>query len=260
MSREFLRITLEPGVAIVRMNRPDKRNALSLTLIKDLHEVALELRERIDISAIILAGTDEFFSAGMDLGDPAFSGLLEASLSEQRRLMSLAPGMCQAWEDLEQVTIAAIEGFCLGGGVSIACSLDFRVMAESAHIRAPEIDYGMNMSWGTLPRLTHLVGPARAKQFIILAEAVAAREAHDWGFAQWVCPEREALKTAKEIAEKVASKARAPVCMTKQTVNASVTAFDRAVSHMDRDQFLLSIMNQDSRESIAAFVKKEEKE
>ena len=260
MSREFLRITLDEGIAVVRMNRPDKKNALSLTLIKGLHEVALELRERTDISAVVLAGTDDFFTAGMDIGDPAFSGLLEASLSEQRRLMSLAPRMCQAWEDLEQITIAAVEGFCLGGGVSIACSLDFRVMAESAHIRAPEIDYGMNMSWGTLPRLAHLIGPARAKQLIILAEAVQAREAYAWGFAQWVCPDGEALNTAKEIARKVASKAHAPVCMTKQTVNASVMALDRTVSQMDRDQFLLSIMNHDSRDSIVGFVKKEKRD
>ena len=260
MAPRFLQIALEPPVAVVRINRPEKRNALSLRLLQELHEAARMLRERTDICAVVLTGTKEYFSAGMDLSDPAFSSLAGASLKEQRRCMSYAPRMCSAWEALDQVTIAAIEGFCLGGGVSLTCCLDFRVMAEGAYIQAPEIDYGMNMSWATLPRLVHLMGPARAKQLIILAEKVEARLAHAWGFAQWLCADGSAMQVAKEIAERVGSKPHAPVCMTKATVNAVSTAIDHTASHMDRDQFLLSVSNEESRERIAAFLRKETSE
>ena len=254
MAPQFLQISLEPPIAVVRIERPEKRNAMSLALLRELHDAARELRERTDICAIIMTGTEGYFSAGMDLSDPEFNTLANASLSAKRRLMSYAPRMCRAWEELDQVTIAAIEGFCLGGGVSLACSMDFRVMAESSYIQAPEIEYGMNMSWGTLPRLVHLIGPARTNQLIILAEKVAAHEAHAWGFAQWVCADGSALEMAKSIAGKVAAKPHAPVCMTKQTVNAIAKAFDQTVSHMDRDQFLLSVSDDESGERIASFL------
>ncbi len=254
MEPRFLQSAFEPPVAMVRIHRPEKKNALSLDLLRDFHDVARALRERSDISVVILTGTDGFFSAGMDLSDPALRNIADVPLSEQRRLLSYAPMACRAWEELEQVTIAAIEGFCLGGGVSLACSLDLRVMAESSYVQAPEIDYGMNMSWGTLPRLVHLVGPARTLQMIILAEKVGAREAHAWGFAQWTCEDGDALQTARGIAEKVASKPHAPVCMTKQTVHAIARALDRTASHMDRDQFLLSVLDEESRERVASFL------
>lgn len=260
MPRPFLQVTLEPPIGVVRIDRPEKKNAMSFPVLQELHDAARELRERTDISAVILAGTDTYFSAGMDLSDPELSTLADAPLSEQRKRMSYAPRMCRAWEELEQVTIAAIEGFCLGGGVSLSCSLDFRVMAESSYVQAPEIGYGMNMSWGTLPRLVHLIGPARAKQMIILAEKVGAREAHAWGFAQWVCEDGASLQTARAIAEKVASKPHAAVSMTKQTVNAIVTALDPTASHMDRDQFLLSLWKGETRERISAFLRKSEPE
>ncbi len=256
MAVRFLQVGFKPPICTVRIVRPDKKNALSFDLLRALHDTARHLMERTDLSVVLLTGTDEYFSAGMDLSDPALSTLADVSLSEQRRLLSYAPMACRAWEDLDQVTIAAIEGFCLGGGVSLTCSTDFRVMAESSYIQAPEIDYGMNMSWGTLPRLVHLVGPARTNQLIILAEKVAAREAHAWGFAQWVCEEGAALQKAMEIAEKVAAKPRAPVCMTKQTVNAVAKALDQTASHMDRDQFLLSVLNDESRERISSFLRK----
>lgn len=254
MGGNCLHITYEPRLAIARIDRPEKKNAFSLALIEELHEAAREFRRRTDISAVILTGTKDYFSAGMDIGDPAFHGLPEAPLAEQRRLMAYAPEMCRAWEGLEPVTIAAIEGFCLGGGLSLACSLDFRVMAESSYIRAPEIEYGMNMSWGTLPRLVPLIGPARTKQLIILAEPVGAREAFEWGFAQKVCTDGTALEEARHLAEKVVSRSHVPATMTKQTVNAITTAIDKSVSHMDRDQFLLSILNPDSLRSISGFV------
>jgi enoyl-CoA hydratase/carnithine racemase len=255
MVAEFLQIKYEPPVAVVRIRRVEKRNALSVDLLRALEETARELRERTDVAAVILTGTEEFFSAGMDLSDPALRDLADVSLSEQRRLMSYAPNMCRAWEDLDQVTIAAIEGFCLGGGISLACCLDFRVMAESAYVQAPEIDYGMNMSWGTLPRLVHLIGPARTMQLIVLAEKVDAREALAWGFAQWVSEDGSAVQTARRIAERVGSKPHAPVFMTKQTVNSIAKALDQTASHMDRDQFLLSISNAESRERMASFLR-----
>ena len=105
---------------------------------------------------------------------------------EQRQSVRIGPDLCAAWEALEQVTIAAIEGYCIGGAAALAVSLDFRIAGEGAYLRLPEIALGMNMSWGALPRITALVGPSRAKQFAIFCEPCDSRDALAWGMVDEV--------------------------------------------------------------------------
>ena len=255
---DFFTFEEKGPTAVVTLNSPERKNAMSLSMIRELTTLAEEFNMRTDIKAVVLTGGPGFFSAGMDLTDLAFSDIATASLTEKRKVLGYAPAMCQAWENMVQVTVAAIEGFCLGGGVSLASALDFRVMARSSHIRAPEIDWGMNMSWGTLPRLLHLVGPARAKQLIIFGEDVGAQEALDWGFAQWVVDDGMALEKALKIAGKAAGQPFAPAAMTKQTVNALATALDPLAAHMDRDQFLLSVTDPEAMKRIMSFFQNKE--
>jgi len=244
----------ETGVlAVVTLNRPEKKNAMSLSMIRELNRVAGEFALRPDLKAVVLTGGPEYFTAGMDLSDMASPPLSAASFTEKRKILGYAPAMCRAWEEIPQVTLAAIEGFCLGGGVSLTSSLDFRIMAASSRIRAPEIDLGMNMSWGTLPRLLHLIGPARTKQLVIFGEDVGAEEAFDWGFAQWVTEDGRSLELALDIAEKIIQKPGPAASMTKQTVNALATALDSLASHMDRDQFLLTVKDPDAVKRITSF-------
>ena len=135
---------------------------------------------------------------------------------------------------MEQVTIAAIEGFCIGGGVALAVALDFRIMASNAHIRVPEIGLGMNMSWQSVPRMLHLMGPARTKQAVIMADQrISAEEAYDWGFAQELAEPGKAVDVAMAMAEKVARQPPISVAMTKMTVNRLAYALDDLASHME---------------------------
>jgi enoyl-CoA hydratase/carnithine racemase len=103
-----------------------------------------------------------------------------------RRHLKLGPRLARAWQEMDQITIAAIEGFCIGGGIALAVALDFRVMSRAAHIRIPEIGLGMNMSWQSIPRLLHLMGPARTKQAVILADQrITAEEARPMPGVWW---------------------------------------------------------------------------
>jgi enoyl-CoA hydratase/carnithine racemase len=258
MEYQFLTLEAENRTAVVTINRPDKKNALSIGLLEELVLMAEELKKRPDLIAVILTGGDSYFSPGVDLSDPKLFELFGAGLMEKRKAMEYGPRMCRAWEELDQFTIAAIEGFCVGGGVALAASLDFRVMAESSFIRVPEIGLGMNMAWTTLPRLVHLVGPARAKEIVIFADRVPSKDAYEWGFAQRISPDGQALMVAKKIAQIVSAKPPVQVTMTKQTVNAISTVLDRVTSHMDTDQFILSIMSEDFKEGVAAFLEKRE--
>jgi enoyl-CoA hydratase len=256
MDYQFLKITKRGRIQVVQMNRPRERNALSASLIKELIEVTEQIKMDMSASVVVLAGQSGFFSAGADLKDPHGVKAIEGSLSFRRRIMmGRGPRMCQVWQDLPQVTLAAIEGFCLGGAVSLAISCDFRIMAEGAYLQVPEINLGMNYSWGSLPRLVNLVGPAKTKQWVILTQKVESSEALQSGFAQWVVPKGQSLEKALELAEIIAEKPQAPVFMTKHTVNA-LTAAPQFIGHMDTDQFALTISSEDFQEGVEAFLEK----
>ena len=172
-----------------------------------------------------------------------------------RRHLKLGPRLSHAWQEMEQITIGAIEGFCIGGGVALAVALDFRVMARDAHLRVPEIGLGMNMSWQSIPRMLHLIGPARTKQAVILAaDRISATEAHQWGLVEEVADPGKAFEAAMAMAVKVAAQPPLSVAMTKLTVNRLTHALDDLASHMDVDQFALASLTEDHKEGVEAFL------
>ncbi len=254
---KHIKVEEEGALAIVQLKREEKRNALSLALMDELIGVAHWLRKRTDIHAIIVTGNSDFFSAGADLSDPDAPSRNQPIL-ERREGLRRGPDMCQAWEDLEQVTIAAIEGYCVGGAVSLAVSCDFRLVGEGATFRLPEIPLGMNMSWHTLPRLAGLIGPSNAKQLTIFGEPVSASEAFRWGLADRVVPAGAAFNEARAWAEKVVKLPPLSVRMSKEAINAAANVTHQSSTFMDRDQFLLATSTEDFREGVKAFMEKRE--
>jgi enoyl-CoA hydratase len=251
-----LQVAVTGAVAEVRLNRPAARNAFSLSLMRQLIEAAAAFRASTAIQAVILTGAETYFSAGADLADPERTAGAPATRIERRQVARLGPDLCAAWESLEQVTIAAIEGYCIGGAAALAVSLDFRIVGEGAYLRLPEIALGMNMSWGALPRITALVGPSRAKQFAIFCEPCPAPEALAWGMVDEVVAAGAALARSREWAAKVAALPPLPVRMTKEAINAQAGALHRATSAMDRDQWMLTGETSDFAEGARAFVEK----
>lgn len=249
-----IRVERRDGIVEVALNRPEARNALNDELMAELTEAAALLRLRTDVRAVILRGTESYFSAGADLSaSQARTGL---PLIEGRRAVMAGPDMCRAWSEIEAVTIAAIEGYCIGGGAALVLSCDFRVMGEGAYLRLPEVPLGMNMSWRSIPKIVALAGPSRAKQFVMFGEAVDAGKCVHWGMADEVVEAGAALTGARRWADKVAALPPLPIRMTKEAVNAVSAATAQASIYMDRDQFLLASSSQDYREGIAAFREK----
>jgi enoyl-CoA hydratase len=247
----------EGRVAVVRFDRGDGINALSPEAIRQLTAVANSFQDDDDTSAVVLTGSAKAFSAGFDLKDSEGRSPEAMDIGSLRRHLKLGPRLARAWQDMEQVTIAAIEGFCIGGGVALAVALDFRIMASNAHIRVPEIGLGMNMSWQSVPRMLHLMGPARTKQAVIMADQrISADEAYDWGFAQELAEPGNAVDVAMAMAEKVARQPPISVAMTKMTVNRLAHALDDLASHMDIDQFALTSKTEDHSEGVAAFLER----
>ncbi|MFC3079989.1 enoyl-CoA hydratase/isomerase family protein [Phenylobacterium terrae] len=251
----LIRVTRREAVAEVALARPEARNALSVELIEELTEVARMLRLRTDVHAVILTGAESFFSAGADLRER--TRRLDADgLLEGRRLVMGGPDMCKAWDEIEAVTIVAIEGFCIGGAAALAVSCDFRVMGRSASLRLPEVPLGMNMSWRVLPRIVSLMGPAKAKRFVMFGEALDGPACLDQGLADEVVEDGAALSAARALADRVVALPPVSVRMTKEAINAIAGATAWSSIYMDRDQYLLTSRSEDYREGILAFREK----
>jgi enoyl-CoA hydratase len=244
-------------IAVVRFDRGDGINALSPEAMRQLTAVARSFEDDADTSVVVLTGSAKTFSAGFDLKDPEGRARKTMDLGTLRRSLKVGPRLTRAWQEMEQVTIGAIEGFCIGGGVALAVALDFRVMASDAHMRVPEIGLGMNMSWQSVPRMLHLMGPARTKQAVIVAdERISAQDAQAWGLVEEVAAPGKAFDAAMALAEKIARQPPMSVGMTKLTVNRLAHALDDLAAHMDLDQFALASQSEDHQEGVAAFMER----
>jgi enoyl-CoA hydratase/carnithine racemase len=252
---EFVSIVREGAIATVIFDRGDGRNALSRQVILELTQAARSFADDLETQAVILTGKGAF-TAGADLKDPAMDRRKANGLLERRHMVRIGPELCDAWEKIEQITICAIEKYCIGGGAALAASCDFRIMGAGAQMRLPEIPLGMNMSWHAVPRLVSLIGPSRAKQFVIFGEKVEAAQAREWGLCDEIVADGKTLAAARAWAQKVARLPPNAVRMSKQSVNAAANALHAATTFMDLDQYALATTSEDYREAIKAFLEK----
>ena len=253
---ENVSVDRQGKVAVVTYDRGRARNALSQQAMLDLTAVAEDLKNDLDLQAVVLTGPRDHFCAGFDLTDDSWRLPDEATALERRAVQSRGAAMCRAWASLPQVTIAAIEGYAVGGGVAIAAACDWRVVGKSAFLTLPEVRLGLNMGWGSIPRLVHLLGPARAKRFMILCERIDAATAREWGLVDEIAPDGGALEKARELAEAAAAMPALAVRMTKETVDAMTHHADPPLVHMDIDQNELTFGGPDFAAAEAAFKKK----
>ncbi len=261
MARQFISVEKGLGpegrIAVVRFDRGDNINALSQQAMRELRDVPRDFEDDLQTSVVILTGSAKAFCAGFDLKDPEGRKRDTLSVGERIQRGRLGPKMCKAWQDMDQVTIAAIEGHCIGGGAALVVALDFRTCGKSAHFRIPEVELGMNMSWGSIPRMLALMGPARTKQAVILAsDRVSSAEALEWGLIEKVVDDGQAFAASMAFAERIARQPPIPVRMTKATVNRLAHALDDLGSHMDADQNVLTGLTEDYKEGTSAFREK----
>ena len=256
MAGRYVTTSIDGRIATVRFDRGNKTNALSFEVIAELTDAALALDADADLSAVILTGAAGLFTLGFDLKDPETHALTDVGLAEQRQRLRAGRRMCAAWTGLEPITIVAIEGWCIGGGVALAVACDFRVVAEGATLYTPEIERGMNMSWGSVPRITALLGPAKAKRVVVLAERIAAAQAVDWGLADELSPKGKAVEAATRMAQRIAALPPVAVRMCKQAIEQAAHPLAEAVSVMDRDQFALIQRGEDFHEAVQAYFEK----
>ena len=159
---------------------------------------------------------------------------------------------------MDQITIAAWNGGALGGGACLTTAMDFRIGADDCFMQYPEVEIGVNLMWKSLPLITHLVGPARAKRLVAGGERIHAETLLSWGVLDSLVPGEKLMETAYSWAHQYAKLPPIPQQMIKQSVNHIMSALDTAVMHMDVDQNLFSSATDDRRQAIQAYLAKTE--
>lgn len=251
-----LTLQIAGRLALVSLNRPAARNALSRALMRELTACARELADRTDVDVVILTGSETCFSAGADLKDANAWADESLGTVERREIAATGFRMCKAWEEMPQITIAAVEGFAVGGGLALSLACDWRVMAEDAFVSLPEIALGIPLTWGTIPRLVNLLGPAKAKRLAILCERFTAADALAIGLADYTAPGGQALAKARAVAAQTLAMPAAAVRMSKESANAVATALNHAAGYMAHDQIALAAGSPESRAARAAALKR----
>jgi enoyl-CoA hydratase len=240
-------------IMIVRFDSGQQLNTFTIELLVELTEVARALEDDTDLSAVVLTGRADIFSGGANVKSVLGLASEDIGLLEMRKLARLPRSMCEAWERIEAMTIVAIEGWCIGAGFALAVSCDLRVMGDNATLYVPEVERGITINQHAISRTVNLIGPARSKRLITMAEKAPAQHALAWGIADEISANGEACNKALDIAESIAALPPIPVRMTKQAINAAANG---STGYADTDQLLLSAKTEDFREAREAFLNK----
>ena len=237
---------------LIKIVRPARANSITYEVLVELEACAHSLRDEVDTRVVIFTGEGRHFSSGADLDDTrSYPG--EGPLVLARRRMQAGGRAIRALQDIDQITIAAWNGAAMGGGACITTALDFRIGAQDCFMQYPEVDLGVNLMWQSLPLITHLVGPARAKRLVAGGERVHAPTLLEWGVLDDMVPSSELLPRAFAFAEIYANKPPIAVQMIKQSVNRIVSALDQSIMHMDADQNLFTRTTSDHPEATSAY-------
>jgi len=256
MTFQNLLVEKRGAVSVVYLHRPEKLNTLNQDLHNEIFALTEALHEDMETRVVVFTGTGKNFSAGSDLTDPAMAKQATATRLEKLRYMKIGPRTISSIYGINQITIAAINGYALGGGACIASACDFRIGADNCRVGFPEVGLAMNLSWVALPLCVHLIGPARAKEMVILARKEKAETLLKWGFLDQMVPEAQLLDEAMKVAELYAAQPPIAAQMVKRSVNAISSALDQSIMHMDSDQYLYAVSSEDFMEATQAFFEK----
>jgi enoyl-CoA hydratase len=250
MTWNTVEVERQGEIAIVRMSREQNLNAFDRELTEELAEVGRSFHNDHDTHAVILTGVGRAFSAGADLKEDRTQ---KATFAEQRERSHLGRHLCNAWEEMPQTTIAAINGPAVGAGCAIAIACDWRVMADDTYLYVPEVKIGLTLQWQAIPRLVALVGPARAKRIVMLCEKMGAEQALNWGLVEEITPPGGAVDKALELARTACTMPSVIMTMSKQAINATANANLHATSFMDADLSLFVIDSDDAKKAFDDF-------
>jgi len=246
---EYVRSQKDGHVGLLTLNRPDVLNALSVELMDELIAKLEAFDRDAEVRVMVLAGSERAFAAGADIGDMA-----EASFLDMYERNNLA-----RWLRIRQVRkpiIAAVSGFCLGGGCELAMTCDLIVASETAQFGQPEINIGVIPGAGGTQRLTRAIGKYRAMELILTGRFIGAREAYEAGLVTRVVSKEEFLGEAMRLAREIAQRPPIALKLAKDAVLRADESFLSDGLEYERRLFYSLFATEDQKEGMKAFLEK----
>ncbi|MFZ4720324.1 MAG: enoyl-CoA hydratase/isomerase family protein [Ilumatobacteraceae bacterium] len=231
------------------LNRPDKLNPLSSHTLHEIEHAARWFDEHHDLKVVVVSGAGRAFSAGADL-----SAFAAAAPMEDRQI---GWRMGRAMDEMRAVTVARLHGWCIGGGLIVAAGCDLRVAADTARFSIPEIDLGIPLAWGGIPRLVREIGPALTKELVMTCRPFDAAEAKAAGFVNRVVPEADLDAAVESLVHTLLEKPKLALLETKAHVNAVTESMvGTGRSWADADGLYAGLRDEEGRQSAARYVER----
>ncbi len=240
-------------VGVVRLNRPQAFNALNKTLVAELMTALNEFNRDPEIGALLITGDERAFAAGADIKEMVEASAVDMLLRDQ---ISLFDGIRQ----IAKPVIAAVSGWCLGGGNELAMSCDLIVASETARFGQPEINLGVIPGAGGTQRLTRAVGKPIAMEMVLNNRTLTAQEALQYGLINRVVPVERYFDEALQLAEEIAERAPLAVRLGKEAVNHAFESFLSEGLADERRAFYFLFASKDQKEGMQAFIDKRKAE
>lgn len=237
------------AVAILRLNRPEALNALNADMITEIIEAIDGFDADEKIGAVIITGSEKAFAAGADIKEMANLSFVEAYLKEHAAALEKVA-------HARKPIIAAVSGYCLGGGCELAMMCDIIIAAENAKFGQPEITLGVMPGIGGTQRLPRAIGKAKAMDLILTGRMMEAKEAESCGLVSRIVPTDDLMEQAQAVAEKIAGYSQPILMMAKEAVNRSFEMRLGEGIRFERRLFHAMFATEDQKEGMAAFIEK----
>ena len=249
MAFENILVERDGDIALITVNRPKSLNALNSQTLRELTQA---VRESATARVVILTGAGEkAFVAGADISE-----MVPMTPWGAREFSELGHVLTALIEDIPSATIAAVNGYALGGGLELAVACDMIFASENAKLGLPEVSLGVTPGFGGTQRLVRLVGKLKAKEMIFTGDMVDAKAALDMGLVNAVLPREQLLQHCKTVAGKIAQKGPLAVARAKRLVERGYDMPLRAANRQEAESFALLFDTEDRREGMRAFVEK----
>lgn len=254
---DTLKFEIKGKIAHLILNRPKSLNALSKQVLKELAEACDYLNKQKEIRVVIIKGEGKNFSAGADLTDSMDTKPEQSDWLERREQGQLGYRMCEAVETLKAVSIAQVHGFAIGGGLLLMMACDFRLVAENSFFSIPEVDLGIPLAWGGVPKLIAEVGPLKARELIMTCRRFDAKEAKELGIINATYPLEDLESECLKLANVLSNKPVLPIQMTKEQIKSSTDQMGKGyLPSTDGDMLMSILKDPESQAAALAYLKK----
>jgi enoyl-CoA hydratase len=247
--KDLVVVQRDEPIAVVLLNRPEVLNALNDEVMSDLVAELSQLDDDDAIGCIVLGGSERAFAAGADIGEMAEMGAMQ--MYDARRI--------DTWDAIRRIRtpiVAAVSGFCLGGGNELAMACDLIVASETARFGQPETSLGIIPGAGGTQRLTRAIGKAKAMDVVLTGRFLDAREAERAGLVARVVAREAWLEEATRVAHEIATKGPVAQRLAKESVNRAYDSTLEVGLDFERRSLYLAFASEDAREGLTAFVEK----